>query len=130
MKRAFYKGRFIFMPIACAAFLSLISYVVMLLWNWLIPGIFGYSIITFWQAMGLFILSKLLFGFGRGGGRGCGPFGEGRAPWMRRKMEQKLAGMTPEERESFKQKMQERCSHHPFARKWKDWAEEAQKPNE
>ena len=113
------------MPIACAAFLALISYAVMLLWNCLIPGIFGYSVINFWQAMGLFVLSKLLFGFGRGGGRG--PFGGGGAPWMRRKMEQKLAGMTPEERESFKQKMQERCSNHPFARKWKNWTEEENK---
>ncbi|PJJ84141.1 hypothetical protein [Mucilaginibacter auburnensis] len=127
MKRAFYKGRFIFMPLACATFLSLISYAVMLLWNWLIPGIFGYSIITFWQAMGLFILSKLLFGFGRGGGR-CGPFGGGGAPWMKRKMEEKLRNMTPEERERFKQKMQERCGNHPFAQKWKNWTEEAKTP--
>jgi len=124
MKRAFYKGRFIFMPLACAAFLSLISYAVMILWNCLIPAIFGFSVITFWQAMGLFVLSKLLFGFGRGGGRGCGPFG-GRAPWMRHKMEERLHNMTPEEREKFKQKMKERCGNHPFAQKWRDWADEA-----
>jgi len=131
MKREFNKRRFKFVigaPIAVAAILLLVSYVVMLLWNYLIPGIFGYSVITFWQAMGLFVLCKLLFGFG--GGRGCGPFGGGRAPWMRWKMKERLANMTPEEREEFKQKMKERCSHHPFAQKWNDWAEDAKKTEE
>lgn len=43
-----------------------ISVAIMLLWNWLIPGIFGLSPIDFWQALGLFALSRLLFGgFGR-----------------------------------------------------------------
>lgn len=130
MKRAFYKGRFIFIPIAIAAFLSLISYAVMVLWNCLLPEILNVSTITFWQAMGLFVLCKLLFGFGRGGGRGCGPFGGGRGHWMRHKMEERLAGMSPEEREQFKQKMKDRCGHHPFAQRWKDWADEAKKTEE
>jgi len=130
MKKVFYRGRFIFVPLAAAAFLSLVSFAVMTLWNCLIPGIFGFSVITFWQAMGLFILCKLLFGFGRGGGRGCGPCGGGRAPWMRWKMKERLANMSPEEREAFKQKMKERCGHHPFANKWNDWAENAQKDDE
>ena len=108
MKRRLYKGRFILMPLAAAAFLSLISFAVMTLWNCLLPEILFVSTITFWQAMGIFVLCKLLFGFGRSGGRGCGPFGGGRAPWMRHKMEEKLAGMTPEQREEFKQKMKER----------------------
>lgn len=129
MKRTFYKGRFIFIPLAAAAFLSVVSYAVMLLWNCLLPEILFVSTITFWQAMGIFILCKLLFGFGRGG-RGCGPWGGGRAPWMRRKMEEKLANMTPEEREAFKQKMKDRCGHHPFAQKWNDWAEDAKKGEE
>ena len=38
------------------------SAAVMLLWNWLIPAIFGLSAISFWQALGILILSKLLFG--------------------------------------------------------------------
>jgi hypothetical protein len=130
MKKVFYRGRFIFIPLAVAAFLSLVSFVVMTLWNYLIPGIFGYSVITFWQAMGLFVLCKLLFGFGRGGHKGCGPCGGGRAPWMRWKMQEKMAGMTLEEREAFKQKMKERCGHSPFANKWNDWAEDAKKSEE
>jgi hypothetical protein len=130
MKKAFYKGRFLFIPLAVAAFLSLVSFAVMTLWNCLIPGIFGFSVITFWQAMGLFVLCKLLFGFGRGGHKGCGPCGGGRAPWMRWKMKERLANMTPEEREEFKQKMKDRCGHHPFASKWNDWAEDTKKTEE
>ena len=38
------------------------GYVIMYLWNWLMPAIFGLGIITFWQAIGLGLLSKLLFG--------------------------------------------------------------------
>jgi predicted tellurium resistance membrane protein TerC len=38
------------------------GYVVMYLWNWLMPAVFGLTTITFWQAIGLGLLSKLLFG--------------------------------------------------------------------
>jgi hypothetical protein len=51
-----------------AAFLGMIAiamvllgYPVMLLWNWLIPEIFGLPIINFWQAIGLNLLSTILF---------------------------------------------------------------------
>ena len=70
----------------------------MLLWNALIPDIFHGPAITFWQAGGLLILSKLLFG--RFGGRHhhCGWH---RGMW-RKRFEEKMASMTPEEREKFK----------------------------
>src|SRR2546421_3537029 len=43
--------------------------VVMLLWNWLAPALFGLRQITFWQALGLLALCRILFGgFGLGGG--------------------------------------------------------------
>jgi hypothetical protein len=107
MKQVFYKGRFIFIPLAVAACLSLISFIVMQLWNCLLPGILHVSAITFWQAMGIFILCKILFGFGKGG-RGFGGHNGGGGPWMRRKMEEKFKHMSPEERERFKQKMGDR----------------------
>lgn len=103
MKKVFYKGRFIFIPLGVAAILSIISYVVMQLWNHLIPEIFNLSTITFWQAMGLFVLCKILFGFGKGG-RGMG----GGAPWMKHKMAERMKHMTPEERERFKEEMTNR----------------------
>ncbi len=46
----------------------LFGYVVMLLWNWLMPTIFGLGTIGYWQAVGLIILAKLLFGHIGGGG--------------------------------------------------------------
>ena len=44
-----------------AIVIVLLGYPVMLLWNWLIPEIFGLSEITFWQAIGLNILCTILF---------------------------------------------------------------------
>jgi membrane protein required for beta-lactamase induction len=46
--------------------LTLLSFVVMRLWNWLTPTLFGWHVITFWQALGVLILSKILFGGFRG----------------------------------------------------------------
>ncbi|MBB6462112.1 hypothetical protein [Flammeovirga kamogawensis] len=40
----------------------------MLLWNWLMPVIFGLTTITFWQALGLLVMSKIVFGKGKGPG--------------------------------------------------------------
>jgi hypothetical protein len=121
MKRLFFRGRFIFIPLAVAAFLSLVSFAVMQLWNNLLPDILHIGTITFWQAMGIFILCKLLFGFGRGGRGGMG------APWMRHRMAERFKNMTPEEKEKFKQKMQQHnCQWrsrgydqtHPFNTEW------------
>jgi len=139
MREEIFKGRFIFIPLAVAAFLTLISFVVMTLWNILIPVIFHLGVITFWQAMGLFILCKLLFGFGKGGHRGFGQRGGGN-PWMRQRMEEHFKNMTPEQKEKFKQKMGNRmCGHksrfgrHGFESDWvnfDDAANEATKPTE
>ncbi|MGB7297363.1 MAG: hypothetical protein WBC70_17435 [Candidatus Aminicenantales bacterium] len=40
--------------------------VVKILWNWLMPAIFGLGEITFWQAFGIVLLAKILFGSGHG----------------------------------------------------------------
>ena len=48
----------------------LFGFVIMWLWNWLMPDIFGLTELTYWQAVGLFILSKILIGTGGGGGKG------------------------------------------------------------
>ncbi|MBO0331095.1 hypothetical protein [[Muricauda] lutisoli] len=46
----------------------LANYLLMRLWNWLMPDLFGVGTVTYWQALGILILAKLLFGFGGGGG--------------------------------------------------------------
>jgi hypothetical protein len=49
--------------LALAGGLAIIfGYFVMLLWNWLMPGIFGLVTITFWQAVGIIILARIFFG--------------------------------------------------------------------
>jgi len=77
------------------------GFVVMSLWNILMPGIFAVPSISFWQALGLLILSKILFG-------GFRPHSGGGPRWRRRMME-RWEGMTPEEREKFKQGMRRGC---------------------
>ena len=57
-------GTILFIAILVSIFVLLFGYVIMLLWNWLMPDLFGLATITFWQALGIGLLSKLLFGFG------------------------------------------------------------------
>jgi hypothetical protein len=52
--------------IACVFALAF-GWLVMLLWNWLMPMLFGLKAITYWQAFGILLLSKVLFsGMGHG----------------------------------------------------------------
>jgi hypothetical protein len=69
--------------------------VVMGLWNALLPPLFGLKAIHFWQAIGLLILSRILFG----GFHRCG----GRRFHHRQHLIERWERMTPEERERFKQ---------------------------
>ena len=84
-----------FAPLALlgmALFVFLGGTIVMLLWNSLVPPIVGARAITFWQALGLLVLCRILFG-----GFGFGMHG--------RRMEDR---MTPEERERFRERIRER----------------------
>ena len=60
------RPRFLFfaplMFLAFLAFVALGGAVVMALWNWLLPSLFGLPVVTFWQALGLLALSRILFG--------------------------------------------------------------------
>ncbi|MCH3995517.1 MAG: hypothetical protein LKE54_10855 [Prevotella sp.] len=68
------------------------SAIVMLLWNWLMPDLFGLKDINFWHALGLLILSKILFG-----GMIHGEMSHARHHYMSEKWHQ----MSPEERREF-----------------------------
>jgi len=88
-------------PPAFVLFVALGGWIVMLLWNWLLPAIVGWRAVTFWQALGLLALCRILFGgFGRGGHRGSG---------VRGRIGERLERMTPEERERMRERMRERC---------------------
>jgi hypothetical protein len=81
--------------------------VVMRLWNWLLPALFGWRMITFWQAVGVLALCRILFG--RIGGR------PHYRPNFRRHMaerwQERWERMTPEEREKLRQGWRSRCGH-------------------
>jgi hypothetical protein len=88
---------------------------VMYLWNWLLPPLFGWPPLGFWQALGLLALCRILFG-------GLGLHGSGRSNIRRRveervheRMAERWECMTPEERERFRQRMRERFAFDPAA---------------
>ena len=98
------RRRWIFLaPLAILGvllFMAIGGEIVRQLWNWLLPSLFGFRPITFWQALGLLALCRILFG-------GLGLHGSGRSR-MRRRMEGRCGHMSPEERERFRQRMHER----------------------
>ncbi len=81
------------------------SFVVMSLWNWLMPGIAGWHAIGYWQAAGLLILSRILFGGFRG------RHGYAMHRHWRRRMAERWERMSPEERERFREGMRGGCGH-------------------
>ena len=97
-----------FVAIVAVATVAL-GFVVMSLWNALIPDLFHGPVLTFWQAVGLLLLSHILL---RGWGRWRYGNGWRKERW-RQRFEEKLVGMTPEEREKFKEEWKKRCGWYP-----------------
>ena len=99
------KRKFVFaIPFLIIAFVFLGGLAVMLLWNAILPAVLGVSVITFWQALGILALSKILFGGFRGG------WGGRRRQHWKQHMENKWSSMSPEEKEKFQQSWRARCS--------------------
>lgn len=84
--------------VGMAAFAFIGGEVVMRLWNWLLPPLFGWRPLGFWQALGLLALCRILFG----GLGGHGPGKRRGRPWGRG-----CRNMSPEEREKFRKAMEE-----------------------
>jgi hypothetical protein len=91
---------FIVCGLAIAAIFGL---VVMSLWNWVAVDVMGLKVITFWEALGILLLSKILFGGFHKNWKG-GPGGR----WSP-EMKEKWQHMTPEEKEQFKQNWRNKC---------------------
>jgi hypothetical protein len=93
-------------PFIAAAALLVFSYVVMLLWNAVIPHVFtSVNTITYCEAIGLLVLCKILFG-GFKGRRGCGCGRRG--GYYKYAMKEKWMNMTEEERAKFKEEWKNR----------------------
>jgi hypothetical protein len=107
-----YRGRtvgFVFIGIAgLAAVIAL----VMVLWNWLIPVLFSGPVITYWQAAGILILSKVIFSGYWGHKHHHSDY---RHRTWRRRFEEKMRNMSEEEKERFRARFHRRAHwHRPY----------------
>ena len=97
----------------CIAGFGLFIWLFQYLWNWLVPSIIGWRAISYWEALGLFILSKILFkGITWNSHKGGHWNRHWKAKWNEQwnaKWREKWETMSPEDRERFKQKMREKC---------------------
>lgn len=79
--------------------MAVFGLLVMSLWNWLMPELLGLHVITFWQAWGMLVLSRILFGsFG----------GRGHDRRWRARLIDRWEQMSPEERAKFREGMRHR----------------------
>lgn len=84
-----------------ALMVAIFGMATMLLWNWLIPTLFSGPVVTFTQAIGLLLLTKILFwSVGKGNHNHGGPW----RPYWKKRWE----GMTPEDKERLKRRMKEK----------------------
>ena len=87
-------------PVLFLGAAAVLGWVVMMLWNAVVPVVFvGGRVIDYWHALGLLVLSRILFGGFRG---------RGRSSWQRRRW-RRWDAMTPEEREQLRQSYAARC---------------------
>ena len=99
------KKWFALIPLFVIAAALFFGWIVTLLWNAILVPAAGAGVISFWQGLGLLVLSRILVGgFGGGGGRRWG----GNRP-----SKQKWAAMSDEEKIKFKQEWQRRCGQYP-----------------
>ncbi len=93
----------LFFVLVFLVFVFGMSWVVMFLWNAILPEVTGVKTLTFWQAMGLLVLAKILFGgFGRRGRN-----------WNRSKRgrwKEKWMGMSDDDRAKAKAKWKDYCN--------------------
>lgn len=95
-RRFFYFGKFAVMGVAG---MILFTFVVMWLWNWLVPELFNGPVIEYWQTLGLLVLSKILFsGVGKGGhspsSKHCGETSSKYRDKWKKKFEERMNGKT------------------------------------
>ena len=94
------------LKIVVLATLAIIAfgYLVMSLWNWLLPPLTGWHTIGFGQALALLVLCRILFGGFRGHGGG----------WhWRHRMQERMDRMSPEARDQLREALAERCRTRP-----------------
>ena len=94
-------------------FIAIGGALVQLLWNWLLPPLFGFPTISFWQALGLLALCRILFGGLRSGGSSRSHMRGGIGDRLADRVAARWERMTPDERERFRHRIRERCRFDP-----------------
>ncbi len=90
------------------AIVALAAWAVYGLWNGVLTEVLGVKTVTYWQALGIFVLAKILFvGFPGGRGRAFGP------PGRHRMTEEHWDSLTPEQREQMREEMRRRFGDWP-----------------
>jgi Ca2+/H+ antiporter, TMEM165/GDT1 family len=99
------KRRFLFMFLIPIIFLA-VTFVVMFLWNTILPDVIHVGVINYWQALGILVLSRILFG-----GFGHGKSGHNHHFAKARELREKWGNMSDEEKQKFKEEWRSRCEH-------------------
>lgn len=60
-RKFFYYGKYVLWGILGIAAVAGFGFIIMWLWNWLVPELFSGPVINYWQTIGLLLLSKILF---------------------------------------------------------------------
>ena len=111
MSRMYIKNRIgrkvargVFMIIALLVFVAIAGFMVKFLWNAILPDIFGWQSVTFPQALGLLLLTRILFGGFGWHKKGSDWSSQKKAHWRK-----KWSNMNEEDKAAFKAKWKERC---------------------
>jgi len=113
----FHPLKFVFFAVVFIAFALAMGWVVMFLWNFILPDTVGVNPLTYWKALGLLVLTRILFGGFRGR---PGSWGGDR----KRKWRKKWMNMSDEERQQFKSKWK---SH--YRKRWNSGEEDFDEKN-
>ena len=105
-------------PLAVLAFVGVLTFVVHALWNGVLIDVLAVKAITYWQALGLLVLAKILFGGFPGGRRGCGRRGRDRMLFKQ------WESLNAEQREQLREEMRRRFGDWP-----RPWGE-TQRPDQ
>ena len=106
MRQKFREKRFAGFLLLGLAAVAIFTLVVMALWNAILVPVVHVGAVTFWQAAGILILSKILFGGFRGGGR----WGNHRRNLWKQELHDKWGNMSTEDRDKLKQEWRQRCN--------------------
>ena len=103
--RRFHPLKIMFFILVAFSFLALVSFIVMMLWNSILVEVTSVKPLSFWQAVGLLILTRILFG---GIWRGEKKHHAHKSKW-KNKWKEKWMNLSDEEREAIKAKWKGHC---------------------